>query len=136
MELYLEFLPKWPVLVAFVFSVIMTVHTLHPIIPFRWVGWGKRNRTSKFDVKDWQGREYYRLCDAAALWAGFSPERPDDPYERVNFWFLALRMDAKSGKIQCENPTDVKWETPISAKALREYATKQGKMPEFLKSNS
>ena len=133
MDLYLEFLPKLLVVGGFFIAIIMFVQGFYPIVPFQWVGWGNKNRTSKFDVKDWQGREYYRLCDAAALWAELPPHRPDDPYGHASFRFLALRLDARHGDLECENPDDVQWETPISADALRDYASKRGQMPEFLK---
>ena len=142
MDLYLGFIPIYLIWVGFFFSILMAIHSIYPFLPLQWVGWGKRKSTSKFDVKNWQGQEYYRLCDAAALWVELPPDRPDDPHGFVGhrLWFLI--WDIRSGDLECDKPDDVKHEignlkllleTPISADALREYASKQGKMPEFLK---
>lgn len=65
MDIYSSFIPESLLIAGFAIAIISAVQSVYPIVPFRWVGWGKRNR--KFNVKDWKGQDHCRLCDAAAL---------------------------------------------------------------------
>ena len=124
--------PIWPWSIGFAIGVIILVDAYWPIIPFQWIGWGWSKRTSKFDIRTWRGRDYYRLSDAAALWVGLPPERPDDPVGRIELKRSLLDLAIQLGVIE-HDEDNVNRNTPISADSLREYAAKQGEMPEFLK---
>ena len=132
MNRFFEFIPKLSVVAGLLVSIAMIIHGFYPILPWQWVGWGKRNRRRRLNVKDWQGREFYLLHDAAALWEELPPERPDDRTGSINFRRAVLDSAVRRGEIECSE-RDINRRTPVSAGALRKYAAKQGQMPEFLK---
>ena len=104
MDLYLGFIPVSLLWATFIFSIIMAIHSAYPFLPFQYVGWRRKNRTLKFDIKEWQGRTKYRLEDVAALWVGLPPERPDDPTGRVNWHRGILESEIRFGHLECDDP--------------------------------
>jgi len=89
----------------------------------------------KFNIKEWQGRDNYRLCDVAALWNELPPQRPDDRLGMIDYKMASLKFYIRSKDLECDTPYDeVKPETTLTADALRKYVEKHGKeMPKFLK---
>ena len=100
MEWLVDNTPIWPWVIGFVIGLIIIVDGFFPFVPFQWVGWGKRNLMSKFDIKEWQGQDNYRLKDVAALWSELPPDRPDDPMGKINI-FTSMSPGGKQNPLTC-----------------------------------
>lgn len=126
-------------------GVLLMLWAVSDYLPFGWRGWNWREKQEKkqehepppkesqFNVSEWQGREYYPLRIAAALWLNLEPLESTPGYYAIKTQYNMMQLAIMDGELECEDEK-LREETPISRSALRKYAAKQGmtKLPQFL----
>lgn len=127
-----------------VIGVLGLIWAFSDYLPIQWSGWGRTKRSYEidpprdekpFNVESWQGREFYPLQIAAALWHDLEPLEADPDYSLIQSQLRLLKLQIRMGKLECEVTGDstINHGTPISADSLRRYAEKQGEeVPRFL----
>ena len=110
-------------------------------LPFAWRGFRQSKATASRsgprwrkveDWKKWQGRDEYPIQLAAALWSGYEPSDGTQIDSDIDMRFLSLRMHFN---LSAHNPDASKILDPntmVSAEELRNFAIKNGGIPQFL----